>query len=79
LIFGILSVTFVCCCGGFPFNVLGLIFSIIALVQIGERPESHTGRGLAIAGLILSVISFLFLVIALASGHPHINFNTGQF
>src|SRR5271170_6816406 len=79
LIFGILSVTFVCCCGGFPFNVLGLIFSIIALVQISERPELHAGRSLAIAGLILSTASFLFLMIELASGHSHIVINTSQF
>jgi hypothetical protein len=79
LIFGILSVTFVCCCGGFPLNVLGLIFSIIALVQISERPELHAGRGLAIAGLILSTTSFLFLLIELASGHSHIVINTSQF
>ncbi len=79
LIFGILSVTFVCCCGGFPFNVLGLIFSIVALVQIGERPESRTGRNLAVAGLILSIASFLIFLILLTSGHTHINFNTGQF
>jgi hypothetical protein len=79
LILGILSVTFVCCCGGFPFNVLGLIFSIIALVQISERPGSHAGRSLAIAGLILSTASLLFLLIALASGHSHIAINTSQF
>jgi len=79
LIFGILSVTFVCCCGGFPFNILGLIFSIIALVQIGERPETHAGRSLAIAGLILSLASFLIFLILLTSGHTHINLNTGQF
>jgi hypothetical protein len=79
LVCGILSVTFVCCCGGFPFNILGLVFSIIALVHISERPELQAGRGLAIAGLILCLISFLFLIVALASGHTHINFNTGQF
>jgi hypothetical protein len=79
LVFGILSVTFACCCGGFPFNILGLIFSIIALVQISEHPELHAGRSLAIAGLILSTASFLFLLIALASGHSHIVINNGQF
>src|SRR5450755_3481799 len=35
LVCGILSVTLFCCCGGLPVNLLGLIFSIIALVQIG--------------------------------------------
>lgn len=79
LIFGILSVTLICCCGGFPFNILGLIFSIIALVQISERPELHEGRGLAIAGLILSAASFLILLIIMASGHSHIVINGSQF
>jgi hypothetical protein len=79
LIFGILSVTLICCCGGFPFNILGLIFSIIALVQISEHPELHEGRSLAIAGLILSAAGFLFLLIALASGHSHVVINTNQF
>jgi hypothetical protein len=79
LIFGILSLTLICCCGGFPFNILGLIFSIIALVQISEHPELHEGRGLAIAGLILSAAGFLFLLIALASGHSHVVINTNQF
>ncbi len=55
LIFGILSVTFMCCCGGFPFNVLGIIFSLIGLSQIKQQPQRYNGRGLAIAGLILSI------------------------
>lgn len=79
LVFGILSVTLICCCGGFPFNILGLIFSIIALVQISERPELHEGRGLAIAGLVLSAASFLLLLIMMASGHSHIIINSNQF
>ena len=47
MVFGILSVTVGCCCGGLPFNILGLIFSIIALVQISEDPVHHGGRGRA--------------------------------
>ncbi|MGH7990350.1 MAG: DUF4190 domain-containing protein, partial [Limisphaerales bacterium] len=79
LVFGILSVTLICCCGGFPFNILGLIFSIIALVQISEHPELHEGRALAIAGIILSAASFLLLLIVMASGHSHIVINSSQF
>jgi Domain of unknown function (DUF4190)/GYF domain 2 len=48
----------VCCCG-FPFNLLGLVFSLIGLSQINRRPELYEGRGLAIAGLILSIASLL--------------------
>jgi len=54
---GILSC--VCCCGC-PFNVLGLIFSIIALVQINGQVHKQAGWGLALAGLICSVASLLF-------------------
>ena len=57
LVCGILSC--VCCCGC-PFNVLGLIFSIIALVQINAQVNKQAGWGLALAGLICSVASLLF-------------------
>ena len=79
LVCGILSVTLCLCCGGIPANVLGLIFSIVALFQINENPQLHEGRGLAIAGIILSAVSFLILLVSLASGHTNINFNGGQF
>jgi hypothetical protein len=79
LIFGILSLTCLCCCGGFPFNILGLVFSIIALAQISERPGLYTGRGLAIAGLILSAIGLLFLMFAIVSGHTDVILNGRQF
>ena len=65
LICGILSVTVCCCCGGLPFNVLGLVFSIIALVQTGENPQRYGGRDLAIMGLILSALGFLMLALTL--------------
>jgi hypothetical protein len=54
---GILSC--VCCCGC-PFNVFGLIFSVIALVQINAQMEKQAGWGLALAGLICSAASLLF-------------------
>src|SRR5689334_25343984 len=50
LIFGILSL--VCCCGC-PFNVLGLVFSLVGWLQISRYPERYEGRGQALAGLIL--------------------------
>jgi hypothetical protein len=56
LVCGIFSC--LCCCGC-PFSVLGLIFSIIALVQINAQPEKQAGWGLALAGLICSAISLL--------------------
>jgi hypothetical protein len=54
---GLLS--WVCCCGC-PFNILGLIFSIVALVQINSQTEKQEGWGLALAGLICSAVSLVF-------------------
>jgi len=73
LIFGILSLT--CCCG-FPFNILGLVFSLIGLSQINRHPELYEGRGLAITGVILSaaslILSFGLLLFDLALRPPSI-------
>ena len=71
LVLGILSFVFCCCYGGIPFNVLGLVFSIIGLVQINREPRRYGGKGLAIAGIVLCVfslfISFFTLVFVAAS------------
>jgi len=83
LIFGILSLVFICCCYGFPFNVLGLIFSIIGLSQAHRHPQACGGEGQALAGLILSIFSlFLFilmLLFALASGSAQIRWPPNRF
>ena len=67
LVCGIVAwVPFCCCCDGFPFNLMGLVFSLIGLSQISRHPELYEGRGAAITGLVLSVLSLLlfgFLII----------------
>jgi hypothetical protein len=50
-----------CCC--LPFNLLGLVFSIIALVQINAQPEPQGGRTFAIIGLVLSAANLLFALV----------------
>ena len=42
-----------------PFNVLGIIFSLVALAQIRNDPHFQQGRPLAIAGLVLSLLSIV--------------------
>jgi hypothetical protein len=59
LILGILSVTLACCCYGLPFNIAGIICSIIALSQLSKDSITQEGKGYAIAGLILSIFSML--------------------
>jgi hypothetical protein len=62
---GFATAGFVCgiisclCCCGCPFNLLGLIFSITALVQIHRQTDKQHGWGLALTGLICSAVSLL--------------------
>ena len=75
-VLGLFSMTFgFCCCNGIPFNFLGLVFSIIGWSQISREPQRYGGKGIAIAGLVLSIISlllaFLLLLLGARSGwHP---------
>jgi hypothetical protein len=59
LICAVLAWMSYCCCCGFPLNLLGLIFSLIGWSQVSRQPELYAGRGLAVAGLILSAASLL--------------------
>ena len=68
LVMGILSLALCCCCYGLPFNVLGIVFSAVALVQIRNDPEHYQGRGMAIAGLALSLLSLLLVGLLMVIG-----------
>jgi hypothetical protein len=48
-------------------SILGLIFGIVALNQIKQTGQG--GRGLAIAGLVISAISIVIGVAVVASSH----------
>ncbi len=67
MICGILSLPMLCCCYGLPFNILGIVFSIVGLSQIKANPQQE-GKGMAIAGLICSILSFLLIGILIALG-----------
>jgi hypothetical protein len=69
LFLGIFSLTCgMCCCYGMPFNVLGIIFALVALAQIGNDPYGQQGRGIAVAGLVLCVLSLVLGVVASVFG-----------
>ena len=64
LVFGILSVgslpMVVCCCAPpIVTSPLGILFGIIALVQLKGNPQ-QSGRGMAWTGLALSIAAFMF-------------------
>jgi hypothetical protein len=68
MVMGILSITCGMCCHGLPFNVLGIIFSLVALAQIKNDPQTQQGRPLAIAGLVLSILSLVLAALMLILG-----------
>jgi hypothetical protein len=55
----------------------------VALSQINRHPETYEGRGVAIAGLALSLVNLLLglgmLVWSLAFNPPMIHWHTGGF
>ena len=55
----ILSLTSILCCG--LTSMPGLIFSIIGLIR--AKKENKEGKGLAIAGIVISSIMLLFLIL----------------
>jgi hypothetical protein len=77
MVMGVLSISCgLCCCYGMPFNVLGVIFSLVALGQIRNEPHVQQGRSLAITGLVLSILSLvasaLMLILGFALSTPDI-------
>ena len=62
------SLPLLCCCYGRPLTVAGIVCSAIGLVQIRNAPERHGGRGLAIAGLIVGIVSMLLGIVMLIAG-----------
>jgi hypothetical protein len=68
----------VCCCCGIPLNLLGLTFSIIALVQTSAEPRLQEGRGLAIAGVIISGANLLFCLGWFAFSPSRVSWNFGN-
>jgi len=67
-IFGLLSFpTICCCCLTVPCAIMGIIFSWIGLEQ-SNRNQFVGGRGLAIAGLVLSLAGLLLYVIFMLFG-----------
>jgi hypothetical protein len=61
IVCGGLSLLCACICYGFPFNLLGIVFGAVAIAQTGAG-STQGGRGLAIAGVALSVLSVLIVV-----------------
>jgi hypothetical protein len=78
-ILGLLSLpSFCCCCLTQPCAILGLIFSCIALSQINRNPMQG-GKGLAITGIILCILSLLIAAAGTMFGIANAAFDPSIF
>lgn len=65
LVMGILSIVFTCCCcGGFIFGSLGIIFALLSRVDHTMEGRAKAGLITSIIGMVLTVILFFVLIVA---------------
>lgn len=68
LVFGILSITCCISCLFIMFPILAIVFGHLSLSQIKKQPDVFTGKGLALAGLILGYIGLVLMICATVVG-----------
>lgn len=44
-------------------GIVSLVLSIIGLNQINKEPNRYNGKGLAIAGIVISILTIIFAII----------------
>ena len=69
----ILGILWLCWLG----SILAVLFGHVALSQIKKSQGTQTGRGFAIAGLVLGYLGVLSLIVALLFGEWTWSFNVG--
>lgn len=72
LILGVAACVFVCCYGGLWLGLPATIVGYLGMRNAYSDPNRYSGRGLAIGGMVLGIITFLaslvFLFIGLLAG-----------
>jgi hypothetical protein len=68
LALGILSIFLVCCAGGILLGLPAAIVGFIALKNVDSNPAKYSGRGMAIAGMVIGIVTFLASVLFLIVG-----------
>ena len=53
-------------------SITGLVLGIVALVKAKKSPLSYGGQGFAVAGIVLSVVSFFYIGIVIAIAIPNV-------
>ena len=59
LVLGIIACLLVCCAGGIYLGLPAAIIGFLAMRNIESRPDKYTGRGMAIGGMVLGIVTFL--------------------
>jgi hypothetical protein len=68
LILGIVSVLLICCWGGLPLGAAAFVTGFLGMRNADGDPTRYGGRGLAIGGMVLGIVSFLASLIFLFFG-----------
>lgn len=63
LVLGLLSIVLICCYGGLWLGLPAAIVGFLGMRNADSKPDRYDGRGLAIAGMILGVVSFFASII----------------
>jgi hypothetical protein len=56
-------------------GVIAVVFGAVALSQLKKHPEKYTGRGMAVAGLVLGLVSLVIMLLFIAFGNFHYTVN----
>jgi Domain of unknown function (DUF4190) len=68
LVLGIASMVMVCCYGGIWLGLPAAVVGFLGMQNADKDPMRYGGRGMAIAGMVLGVISFLASLVFLFVG-----------
>lgn len=68
LILGLVSLVLVCCYGGIWLGVPAAIVGFIGIKNADKDPSCYGGRGMAVVGMVLGVVTFLASMVFLFIG-----------
>ena len=68
LVLAIISCFLVCCAGGVWLGLPAAIVGFIAMRNIDTNPQKYTGRGMAIGGMVIGIVTFLASLLFLIFG-----------
>ncbi|HQU83355.1 MAG TPA: DUF4190 domain-containing protein [Pyrinomonadaceae bacterium] len=59
LVLGVLSLFLICCYGGFWLGIPAMVVGYLGMTNADKDPNRYTGKGMAIAGMIIGGVSLL--------------------